>query len=154
MKISTRGRYALRMLVDLARTQGDGYVSLTEIAERLDTSKKYLEQIVSILTREGYLQTTRGFKGGYRLARAASTYRVGDVLRATEGSIAPVACADCDAKSAVACPRCEECATHRVWKKLAELVSDYLDGLTVQDLVDGKADIDRSELYFEDGAGV
>ncbi len=90
MKISTRGRYALRMMVELARNQGDGYLSLTEIAESQGISKKYLEQIIPLLSHASYLRTARGLKGGYRLSRAPSEYKVGDVLRLTEGSLALV----------------------------------------------------------------
>ena len=90
MKISTRGRYALRMMIELAKRQGDGYISLTDLSERLGVSKKYLEQIIPSLSRASFLLTYRGHSGGYRLTRAPEDYSVGEVLRVTEGSIAPV----------------------------------------------------------------
>ena len=94
MKISTKGRYALRMLLDLAQNQGDGFVALKDVAERQNVSKKYLEQIVPMLNKAGILAASRGFQGGYRLAQAPDRCTVGDILRVTEGSIAPVACLD------------------------------------------------------------
>ena len=94
MKISTKGRYVLRMLIDLAEHQGDGYIPLKEIAQRQGISKKYLEQIVPMLNKSDILRTNRGFQGGYRLAKSPEKYTVGDILRLTEGSLAPVACLD------------------------------------------------------------
>lgn len=94
MKISTKGRYALRMMLDLATHQGDGYVALKDIAQRQEISKKYLEQIVPMLGKSNILRTTRGYQGGYRLARAPQDYTVGEILRLTEGGLAPVACLD------------------------------------------------------------
>ena len=91
MKISTKGRYALRMLLDLAEHQSEGYIALKDIAARQDVSKKYLEQIIPILNKSGFLLASRGFQGGYRLAKTPDKYTVGDILRATEGSITPVA---------------------------------------------------------------
>ena len=92
MKISTRGRYALRMMLDLAENQGSGVVALKDIAARQDISKKYLEQIIPVLNRAGLLQTSRGFQGGYRLAKVPKDYTVGEILRAAEGGLSPVAC--------------------------------------------------------------
>ena len=97
MMISTRGRYALRMMLDLAEYQGDGYVPLKDIARRQEISKKYLEQIIPILNRAELLQKTRGYQGGYRLMRAPRDYTLGDILRTTEGSLAPVACLEGEA---------------------------------------------------------
>ena len=107
MKISTKGRYALRMMLDLATHQGDGYVALKDIAQRQEISKKYLEQIVPMLGKSNILRTTRGYQGGYRLARAPQDYTVGEILRLTEGGLAPVACLD---QHPNPCPRCGECA--------------------------------------------
>ena len=101
MKISTRGRYALRMMLDLAENQGSGVVALKDIAARQDISKKYLEQIIPVLNRAGLLQTSRGFQGGYRLAKAPQDYTVGEILRAAEGGLSPVACLE---QSPNACP--------------------------------------------------
>ena len=129
--ISTRGRYALRVLIDLAEHNSGGFVSLKDIAERQGISKKYLEQIVPMLTRNGILRTNRGNKGGYALMRPASEISVGDVLRATEGSLAPVACLDCEVND---CPRANECDTLYVWVGLKDAISKYLDGITVADI--------------------
>ena len=132
MKISTKGRYALRMMLDLAVHQGDGYVALKDIAQRQEISKKYLEQIVPMLGKSDILRTTRGYQGGYRLARAPKDYTVGEILRLTEGSLAPVACLDGDCKG---CSRSDECPTLDVWKNLDKLINDYLDGVTLDTLV-------------------
>ena len=102
MLISTKGRYALRMLVDLAEHQNDGYVALKDIAKRQGISKKYLEQIVPLLNKSDILRTNRGFNGGYRLAKSPDKYTVGDILRITEGSLSPVACLESDRACAVA----------------------------------------------------
>lgn len=133
MKISTKGRYALRMLVELARHQENGFVSLKEISERQNISKKYLEQIVPMLNKSGILRTNRGNKGGYMLAMPASECTVGDVLRATEGSLAPVSCLDQKIND---CPRADYCVTLYIWEGLNKAVSDYLDSITIQDILD------------------
>lgn len=137
MKISTKGRYALRMMLDLAEHQGDGYIALKDIAERQNVSKKYLEQIVPILNKADILNTNRGYQGGYRLARTPDKYTVGDILRITEGSISPVACLD---KNPVECERASECATLPVWQGLYKVIADYLDGITLQDILDKQHD--------------
>ena len=133
MKVSTKGRYALRMLVDLAEHQNDGYVALKDIANRQNISKKYLEQIVPVFNKSNILKTNRGFQGGYRLARTPEKYTVGEILRLTEGSLAPVACLDNDP---VQCERVSECATLPVWQGLYKVISEYLDGITLQDIID------------------
>ena len=133
MKISTKGRYALRLLLDIAQNQQDGFVSLKEIAERQEVSKKYLEQIIPLLSRAELLQTSRGYQGGYRLARAPKDYTVGEILRLTEGGLAPVACLE---QHPNACPRCGECATLSMWEGLERVIRNYLDGITLQDLLE------------------
>lgn len=133
MKISTKGRYALRMMLDLAEHQSDGYIALKDIAMRQGVSKKYLEQIVPMLNKSNILQTNRGFQGGYRLAQAPDKYTVGDILRITEGSLSPVACLDHDP---VECERRDECATLPVWQGLKQVIDEYLDGITLQDILD------------------
>ncbi|MCI1269939.1 MAG: Rrf2 family transcriptional regulator [Ruminococcus sp.] len=133
MKISTKGRYALRMLLDLAESSGGDYVSLKDIAERQDISKKYLEQIVPMLSKAGILKTTRGNKGGYMLVKSAAEYTVGDVLRATEGSLSPVSCLDYSPNE---CPRAAQCRTLFVWEGLYETTVKYLDSITLQDILD------------------
>ncbi|MBR5089403.1 MAG: Rrf2 family transcriptional regulator [Ruminiclostridium sp.] len=142
MKISTKGRYALRMLIDIAARGDDGFISLKEISERQSISKKYLEQIVPLLTRNGILRTTRGNRGGYSLAVSASKITVGDVLRATEGSLAPVSCLEFETND---CPRAENCATLFVWEGLYDTISKYLDGITIADIVEHGSDISGSD---------
>lgn len=135
MMISTRGRYSLRMMLDLAEHQKEGYAALRDIAERQGISKKYLEQIIPILNRAGLLLTTRGYQGGYRLAREPSEYSIGEILRAAEGSMAPVACLE---QTPNTCARCGDCQTLPVWEGLDRVVNEYLDGITLQDVLDGK----------------
>lgn len=131
--ISTRGRYALRMMLDLAANQGEGYVALKDVAARQGISKKYLEQIIPVLNRAGLLQTARGVQGGYRLTRRPEEYTLGDVLRATESTLASVACLESGAES---CPRQGDCLTYPVWLGLDKVVNDYLDSITLQDILD------------------
>ena len=133
MKISTKGRYALRMLLDLAAHQDGGYIALKDIARRQDISKKYLEQIIPTLNKADILQASRGFQGGYRLAKSPDSYTVGEILRLTEGSLAPVACLDGDAN---VCPRADQCHTLPMWTKLEGLINSYLDSVTLEDLLD------------------
>ena len=133
MKISTKGRYALRMLLELARSSDGGFLSLKEISEKQEISKKYLEQIVPLLTRDGILRTNRGNKGGYALAKPIGEITVGDVLRATEGSLAPVACLECEPNN---CPRAEQCSTLYVWEGLYESMQKYLDSITLESILE------------------
>ncbi len=133
MKISTKGRYALRMLLDLAEHQQEGYIALKDIAARQNISKKYLEQIVPILNKSNILQASRGFQGGYRLAQSPAAYTVGSILRLTEGSLTPVACLDW---SPAGCARRGECMTLPIWKGLSKVIADYLDNITLQDILD------------------
>ena len=142
MLISTKGRYALRMLVDLAEHQNDGYVALKDIAKRQGLSKKYLEQIVPLLNKSDILRTNRGFNGGYRLAKSPDKYTVGDILRITEGSLSPVACLENDP---IQCQRSSQCVTLPVWKGLYRVINEYLDGITLQDMLD-----QQRELYAND----
>ena len=133
--ISTRGRYALRMMLDLAQHQGEGVTALKDIAARQDISKKYLEQIIPLLSRAGLLQTTRGIHGGYRLTREPKDYTLGEILRATETGLAAVACME---ENAPQCPRAGDCLTRPVWKELDRVVGTFLDGVTLEDVLDGK----------------
>ena len=133
MKISTKGRYALRLLLDLGEHRGDGFISLKEIAERQGISKKYLEQIIPILNRTNVLRTNRGAQGGYMLARTPDKYTVGEILRLTEGSLAPVACLEQEPNL---CERQESCATLPVWQGLYRVINEYLDNITLQDILD------------------
>ena len=138
MKISTKGRYALRMMIDLAEHQGEGFVALKDIAARQGISKKYLEQIIPILNRSDFLQANRGSQGGYRLAKAPKNYTVKDILELTEGSLAPVACLD---TIPVGCERSEDCVTLPLWKGLAEVIENYLDSVTLPDLLDRQTEM-------------
>ncbi len=133
MMISTKGRYALRMLIDLAEHQSAGYVSLKEIAQRQNISKKYLEQIVPLFNQGDFLKTNRGFQGGYRLSRSPDKYSVGDILRLTEGSLSPVACLG---NGEMECERSADCATLPVWQGLYKVINEYLDSITLQDILD------------------
>lgn len=133
MKISTRGRYALRLMLDLALNDSDQYITIKSISERQEISGKYLEQIISVLSRAGYVKSIRGAQGGYKLAKPAEEYTVGMILRLIEGSLAPVACMD-DEKNQ--CTRCEKCATLGVWEKINKAVSDVVDNITLADLAE------------------
>ena len=135
MKISTKGRYALRMMLDLATHQGDGYVALKDIAQRQEISKKYLEQIVPMLGKSNILRTTRGYQGGYRLCRAPEDYTVYEILSVAEGGLAPVACLDQPENT---CPRAPDCLTLPVWEGLEKTIRDYLRSITLQTILDGK----------------
>lgn len=131
MLVSTKGRYALRVMVDLAEHQADGRIPLKEIADRQGVSEKYLENILSTLVRNNMLSGMRGKGGGYRLTRDAQEYPVGEILRLTEGSLAPVSCLDGDKRG---CARAAECSTIGMWMQLDAMISDYLDGVTLADL--------------------
>lgn len=132
MKISTKGRYALRLMIDLAEHDTGGYVPLRDISKRQEISAKYLEQIVVQLSRAGFVRSTRGAQGGYQLAKAPAEYTVGDILRITEGSLAPVACLD---HEPLECARAAECVTLDFWRGLYEVVNHYVDQTTLEDLV-------------------
>ena len=138
MKISTRGRYAVRLMIDLAQHQADGFVPLKDVAERQDISKKYLEQIVNLLTKCGYIWSTRGYQGGYKLSKEPGEYTVAEILRATEGSITPVSCLECEENI---CPRSSQCLTLPMWKGLEQTISDYLDNITLEDLISDARDV-------------
>lgn len=141
MKISTKGRYALRLMIDLAQQDADGYVPLRDISTRQNISAKYLEQIVVQLSRAGFVRSTRGAQGGYQLAKNPAEYTVGDILRITEGSLAPVACLDHDP---IECPRAGDCITLDFWRGLFDVVNQYVDGTTLEDLVAHKSVLDFS----------
>ena len=138
MRISTKGLYALRFMLDLAERGGNDFVSLKDIAERQNISKKYLEQIIPILNKSDILRTNRGAQGGYMLARTPDKYTVGEILRLTEGSLAPVACLEHDP---VNCERSPECATLPVWQGLYRVINEYLDGITLQNIIDEQREL-------------
>ncbi len=132
MMISTRGRYALRVMVSLARRGQQGYVPLKELAETEEISLKYLESIMTALSKAGLVEGVHGKGGGYRLTRASEDYSVGEILRVTEGSLAPTACVENGS-----CPKIGHCATYPVWRKLDELINGFLDGVSLSELMTG-----------------
>ena len=142
MKISTKGRYALRLMLDLAVHNTGELVKIKDISARENISEKYLEQIIPILNKSGFLLASRGFQGGYRLAKTPDKYTVGDILRATEGSLSPVACLEDEPNQ---CSRAGECVTLRLWKMLDEAIEGVLDKVTLQDLLD-----QQRETYAND----
>ena len=132
MMISTRGRYALRVMIDLAEHIDEGYIPLQTIAKRQGISEKYLESIISVLSKAGLVDGLRGKGGGYRLNRPAADYSVGQILRLTEGSLAPVTCLESEENP---CPRAGQCTTLPMWEKLDALINDYLDSVSLADLL-------------------
>ena len=135
MMISSKGRYALRVMIDLAQHAGEGFISLKAIAERQDVSMKYLENIVAILNRAGIVRSQRGKEGGYELTRPADAYSVSEIMKLTEGSLAPVACLECGPNT---CERADVCLTLPMWQRLDTIIDDYLSGITIDDLVHGR----------------
>ena len=135
MMISTRGRYALRILVDLAENQNERYITLKEAADRQEISEKYLESIVKDLVKAHFVEGVRGKGGGYRLSRPAEEISVLDVLQSADGAIVPVACLE---EGSAPCSRAAFCKTLPLWKGLDKVVSDYLSGFTVRDLAENK----------------
>lgn len=134
MLVSTRGRYALRVMLELARHDAHALVPLSVLAERQGISEKYLESIAALLVRGGLVEGQRGKGGGYRLRQAPQDCSVGAVLRLTEGSLAPVSCLDGEEN---ACPRANACETRPLWEELDSLITRYLDGVTLSDLLQG-----------------
>ena len=132
MMISTRGRYALRVMIDLAEHQSDGYIPMKDVAQRQGISLKYLERILPALVQAGEIEGVHGKVGGYRLTRAPEDYRVGDILRLTEGDLAPVACLGCDAKP---CAREPQCRTIGMWRRFSDMTNAFFDGITIADLM-------------------
>ena len=136
MIISTRGRYALRVMIDLAENENGDYIAMKKIAERQGISLKYLERILPVLTQNEIIEGVQGKGGGYRLTRAPEEYTVGEILRLTEGDLAPVSCLECGAEP---CVRRSECRTLPMWTKLHGMIGDYLDSVTLADLLCGRA---------------
>ena len=137
MIVSTKGRYALRVMVDLAEHQGEGHVPLKEIAERQEISEKYLEAILKVLVREKLLTGLRGKGGGYRLSMDPEQYTVGRIIRLTEGSLAPVACLEPHADP---CPRAAQCSTLPMWRAFDQVVNNFFDNYTIADLMPAAQD--------------
>lgn len=132
MMISTRGRYCLRVMIDLAEHQGEGYIRMRDVAERQGVSLKYLEKILPVLAKNNIVDGIVGKGGGYRLSRKPETYTLGEILRLTEGTLAPVACLEC---GAAPCDRAAECRTLPVWTELDRRINEYLDSVTLADLL-------------------
>lgn len=132
MLISTRGRYALRVLLDIAQNQGDGYVAMKTVAERQGLSLKYIERIMPVLVKNNYVEGVHGKGGGYRLSKAPKQYKVGEILRLTEGDLAPVTCLSCNAEK---CERADTCPTLPMWQEFYDMVNNYFDGITLADLM-------------------
>lgn len=132
MFISTKGRYALRVMVDLAEHQDEGFVPLKEIAQRQEISEKYLEAVLKVLVRERILVGLRGKGGGYKLGKPPEQYKVGTILRLTEGELAPVACLE---SHALPCSRAAQCRTLPMWEKFDQVVTEFFDGYTIADLM-------------------
>lgn len=130
MKISTKGRYSLNVMIDLALNQEEGkYISLKDISERQGISIKYLEKLVSVLNKAGYIQSSRGNNGGYKLAKEPKEYKVGEILRIAEGSLKPLDCIDQE------CERREKCRTYTFWQGLDKVIEEYVDSKTLEDLI-------------------
>lgn len=132
MKISTKGRYALRIMIDLAEHMDGEYIRLKDISERQGITLKYLEQIMPLLTRAGYVRSYRGNNGGYRLAKSPQEYTLGDILRTTEGSLAPVPCIEDEPNQ---CPRYEGCTTVSFWEGMWKVINEYADSVTLADVL-------------------
>ena len=143
MKISTKGRYAVRVMMDIAEHDGgDGFVKANQISARQGISAKYLEQIIAILNKAGYVNSVRGAQGGYKLAKPAENYTVGMILRLTEGSLFPVACMDEEINS---CSRCNSCEPLEVWKQISDAINNVVDNVTIADLLHKKQNREKGE---------
>lgn len=132
MMISTRGRYALRVMIDLAENQTGGYIPMKDVAGRQEISLKYLERILPALAKNGFIEGVQGKGGGYKLTRPPDAYKVGDILRLTEGDLAPVACLECGAEP---CKKQTECRTFSMWRDFYKITNEYFDGITLSDLM-------------------
>jgi len=132
MMISTRGRYALRVLLDLAEQKSDGYIPMKSVAERQELSLKYIERIMPVLSKNKLVEGIHGKGGGYRLSRAPKEYTVGEILRLTEGNLAPVSCLECNATN---CNRADKCKTLPMWNEFHKMTNNYFDSVTLEDLM-------------------
>ncbi len=137
MKISTKGRYALRLMLDLALNNTGEVITIKTIAARQEISEKYLEQIISLLNRAGYVKSIRGAQGGYRIAKDPAEYTVGMILRLTEGSLLPIDCLEDEEE----CGRSGSCVTREVWQELYDAICSVVDRITLQDLVERQKSI-------------
>lgn len=141
MKISTKGRYALRLMIDLATNDEGNPIRIKDVAERQNISDKYLEQIISVLNKAGFVRSVRGPQGGYSLKKKPEDYTVGMILRLTEGSLAPVACVEEDETD---CERQGSCVTYLLWRKISDAINGVVDTITLKDLVDWQKNIGNS----------
>lgn len=130
--ISTRGRYALRVMIDLAEHKDEGFIPMKDVVARQEISKKYMEQIMPSLVKSGFVEGVHGKGGGYKLTREPAEYTAGEILRAAEGDLAPVACLSCDAQE---CPRKSQCKTLPMWKKFDDLTNEFFDSYTLESLL-------------------
>jgi Rrf2 family iron-sulfur cluster assembly transcriptional regulator len=135
MMVSTKGRYALRVMIDLAQHEQEGYIPLKDVSRRQEVSAKYLEAIAALLARGGVIQSQRGKEGGYRLSRPPEAITAGEVVRLTEGRLAPVSCLECGENT---CARADVCLTLPMWERLDSLIETYLNSVTIRDIIDGK----------------
>jgi len=133
MRISTKGRYALRVLIDLANFGNDQFISLKDISQRQNIPLKYLEQIVSVLNKAGYLNSLRGSNGGYRLSKKPEEYNIGSILRTVESTLTPIECVAYE--NGVSCPRIDLCNSVNFWKGLDDVVNNYINSYTLKDLI-------------------
>ena len=139
MKISTKGRYAIRVMLDLAKQGSEEYIPLLDIAKRQDISEKYLESIVAVLSKNDFLKSLRGKGGGYKLMKRPEEYTIGSILKLMEGSLAPVACLE---KKPNRCERAAECATLKMWEGMEKMIEDYFEGITLADLMENENSAD------------
>ena len=130
--ISTRGRYALRVMIDLAEHKDEGFIPMKDVVARQEISKKYMEQIMPSLVKSGFVEGVHGKGGGYKLTREPAEYTAGEILRAAEGDLAPVACLSCNAQE---CPRKSQCKTLPMWKKFDDLTNEFFDSYTLESLL-------------------
>lgn len=145
MMISSRGRYALRVMIDLAEHSSEKYIPMKEVAERQKISLKYLEKILPCLSKSNYIIGVHGKGGGYRLTKSPSEYKVGDILRLTDGDFFPVACLDCNIEK---CENENNCRTRPMWNKLQAIITDYLDSVTIEDLMKDDSVLDELSPKF------
>lgn len=143
MKISTRGRYSLRMMVDLAKNYNEGFIALKDISERQDISKKYLEQIIPFLNRSKLLNSNKGHLGGYQLAKSPDKITVREILESAEGSLTPVSCMD---NNPNLCEKCGECVTLPVYENLYKIINDYLESVTLEDIITSNSNISNYNI--------
>ncbi|HBI61014.1 MAG TPA: Rrf2 family transcriptional regulator [Lachnospiraceae bacterium] len=139
MKISTKGRYAVRVMLDLAKQSSEEYIPLLDIAKRQDISEKYLESIVAVLSKNDFLKSLRGKGGGYKLVKRPEEYTIGSILKLMEGSFAPVACLE---KKPNRCERAAECETLKMWEGMEKMIEDYFEGITLADLLEDRNSAD------------